>query len=76
MMSNLEKYKKDLQDLIIRGELLHNAIQFECFPAEFKKEFDRVSPEGAKGQAKFAEFAKTIPSFRRAYQVGIQKLSF
>jgi hypothetical protein len=68
MTLNLEKYKKDLNELIVRGELLHNAIQFECFPSEVKKEFDRISGDSGKSSSKFTEFVKTLPSFRREYQ--------
>ena len=33
--SNLERYKKDLDDFVHRGERLHLAIQAECYPEKF-----------------------------------------
>lgn len=38
MISNLDKYKKDLEQLITEGEMLLNAIQFECFPEEVERQ--------------------------------------
>ena len=35
-MTNLEKYKKDLESLIARGEDLYVGIQLECYPDQFK----------------------------------------
>jgi hypothetical protein len=34
MISNLERYKMDLDSLIARGEDLHTALQRQCFPAQ------------------------------------------
>ena len=35
MISNLDRYKKDLDSLIATGERLFLAIQRECMPKEF-----------------------------------------
>ena len=31
---NVDRYKKDLDTLLNKGEELHNAIQYECLPQE------------------------------------------
>ncbi len=62
MTSNLEKYKKDLSALIARGEDLHMAIQFECYPEEFKK----VIVKELKSEAK--DVLAKLPSFGGSYQ--------
>lgn len=62
MLSNLDRYKEDLESLIQRGNELFMALQHECFPEEFeqnlRKELGRKS----------AEVLKALPSFREAYQ--------
>ncbi|PJC56415.1 hypothetical protein CO026_00460, partial [Candidatus Kaiserbacteria bacterium CG_4_9_14_0_2_um_filter_41_32] len=62
MPSNLEKYKKDLENLISLGDSLLNAIQFESHPTEFEIQVKKVLKE------KYDEFIKKIPSFRDKYQ--------
>jgi hypothetical protein len=68
MSSNLGKYKTDLESLIKRGLMLSNAIQFECYPQEFKKEFTERSGDGGKKSHNFDAFKKTLPSFIEQYQ--------
>jgi len=58
MLENLETYKKDLDKLVNDGELLHIAMQWECFP-------DKI--EEALGK-KASETIKTLPSFSEEYQ--------
>jgi hypothetical protein len=58
MLSNLEKYKKDLETLVQNGDLLFMAIQNECFPEQFKKALG----ENAK------DYIKSLPNFRTEYQ--------
>ena len=64
MMSNLDRYKKDLESLISTGGELENAIQAEFCPDQFeavaKKEI------GAK---KTKEFIAALPSFVATYQL-------
>lgn len=60
MISNLEKYKKDLEKLISKGESLHNAMLNECHPEEVKKQ--------AKENPRIKESLETLPSFREEYQ--------
>lgn len=62
-ISNLEKYKKDLSKLIDEGDDLLNAIQFECYPAEFEKEITK-----RVGAEKYKELKKDLPQFVINYQ--------
>jgi len=63
MISNLEKYREDLDLLISEGGMLMNAIQLECYPEKFKKRARENLKE------KCAEFIKKIPSFKDKYQI-------
>ena len=58
MSSNLEKYKKDLETLVKKGEALLSAMQYECFPERF---------EEALGD-KLKEYKKGLPKFNDDYQ--------
>jgi len=60
--TNLEKYKNDLDKLITEGELLFDAIQCECSPNEFKKQFKKIS------EVKYLDYKKKIPNFKSVYQ--------
>lgn len=62
MISNLEKYKKDLTDLISDGLNLHTAILYEAQPEEFGRQLK------SRLKNKYANFVKKIPSFRTEYQ--------
>jgi hypothetical protein len=62
MNSNLDRYKKDLESLINRGDRLYNAIQLECFPEEFKKEVKKQLGDKAK------DILESTPSFKSSYQ--------
>lgn len=62
MISNLEKYKKDLDELIKEGELLHWAIFFEQYPEEKQKFKKRL-------KGKFTSFEKNLPDFSEKYQL-------
>jgi hypothetical protein len=57
-----EKYENDYKKLIDLGGDLKNAIQYECFPEEFKKQINEVLKEKA------TTFIKEIPSFKTKYQ--------
>ena len=59
---NVDRYKKDLDNLIKKGTKLHSAIQHECSPQEFK----RVAEESL-GE-KVEEYIQALPSFRDEYQ--------
>ena len=45
MTSNLDKYKNDLNKLVSEGELLSNAIQYECLPEEFESQVREAMDE-------------------------------
>lgn len=62
MISNLERYKKDLNALIARGEKLHLAIQRECQPVKF----DHIVKQ--KYGEKSEDYLNEIPSFSEEYQ--------
>jgi hypothetical protein len=55
MQANLEKYKQDLEKLVKKGELLHIAMQYDCFPEEVKKALGKNADETIKKLPKFNE---------------------
>src|SRR3989338_4978435 len=63
MTSNIDKYKKDLDQLILNGNNLLHAIQFECHPDEFEAQVKKHLKE------KYNLFIKTLPSFKDKYQI-------
>ncbi len=50
MQSNLDRYKKDLDCLVDKGENLLNAMQFETFPEEFKRVGEEKARHGRSGE--------------------------
>jgi hypothetical protein len=62
MESNLERYMKDLDSLIKKGDILHNAMQAECFPEEVQAQFKKAFGKKAK------ELFSALPSFKNDYQ--------
>lgn len=69
MASNIDRFRKDLDALIEKGQLLEYSMRRECmgakeFDAQVKKQF------GAKADAleKADAFLKTLPSFKEHYQ--------
>ena len=64
MITNLEKYKKDLKELITQGDRLGMAMQ-----AEFLAEgFHEVLIKDWKDETKVADFITKLPSFENDYQ--------
>ncbi|MEK6647258.1 MAG: hypothetical protein AABY84_11365 [Candidatus Firestonebacteria bacterium] len=61
-MKNIEKYKKDLEQLISEGKNLYDSIQFECFPDEFRTKAKKVLKD------KYESYIKALPSFKEKYQ--------
>ena len=59
---NVDHYKKGLDALINKGELLHLAIQHECFPQEFARETKKSLGDKAE------KVIQTLPSFKDEYQ--------
>jgi hypothetical protein len=66
MISNIQKYKADLEQLIADGEHLLDAIQYECFPKEFETAAKKAL--GTKSKGKIQELIKKLPSFTEKYQ--------
>ena len=64
MISNIEKYKKDLEQLISDGELLLIAMQYECFPKKFEGELINAFNDKSKIQ----QIIKKLPPFKDKYQ--------
>lgn len=62
MISNLERYKKDLNALIAKGDALFNAIQRYSHRSEFDKEVRKQFGDAAD------DFLKGVPDFRSEYQ--------
>jgi hypothetical protein len=62
MQSNLERYKKDLDNLLSKGDQLHMALQRLSLPEEFEAEVARQFGEKAKG------YIDALPNFMQEYQ--------
>ncbi len=62
MPSNLERYKKDLDILVAKGEELHLAMQAECFPDDVARALKKQNADKAK------EILEALPSFSADYQ--------
>lgn len=58
MNTNLDTYKKDLKRLILAGDALHMAIQYECYPEQFE---EKLGDEVEK-------YIKNLPDFTTDYQ--------
>ncbi|MFA6897143.1 MAG: hypothetical protein WCQ96_02580 [Patescibacteria group bacterium] len=64
MISNIEKYKNDLDRLISSGDLLFNSIYYEYYP----EMFDQQIRKSIKDEAKIEELKKSFISFLDNYQ--------
>jgi hypothetical protein len=62
MLSNLDRYKNDLESLIVKGNKLYLAMQADCFPEEFKAALKK-DPGNRE-----PDILGTLPSFRETYQ--------
>jgi hypothetical protein len=62
MISNLDRYKKDLDSLIEQGHALSNALNYECFPEIFERAVRKKFGKKTKG------FINKLPSFSEDYQ--------
>ena len=58
---NLDRYKKDLEDLIGKGEDLLLAMQHECTPEEFARAVNKLGEKANK-------LVEALPSFTDEYQ--------
>ena len=62
MMSNLDRYKKDLESLITTGQQLEISIRAECYPERFKSQVKK------KFGAEAEEVIAALPPFATTYQ--------
>ena len=62
MPSNLDRYRKDLDALMSRGEDLGLVMEAECFPEQFERELKKDDNGALK------KLLKTLPPFRETYQ--------
>lgn len=62
MISNLEKYKNDLDHLLGFGKLLLVSMQKDCLPEQFENAYKKVS------KTKYKATIKKIPNFSDKYQ--------
>lgn len=75
MASNIDRFRKDLDALIEKGQLLDYSMRRECkgakeFDAQVKKEFGDKADVLEKADA----FLKTLPSFKEYYQAGYSEV--
>lgn len=64
-MTNIDKYKNDLQLLIDKGDKLDISIKYECFPENIEKQIKAA----LKDEKKVKEYIKKILPFNKEYQV-------
>jgi hypothetical protein len=64
MIPNLEKYKADLDALLDRGRELHNALQSECLPNEYRAYLTKEFGD----KEKVDKLIHDLPSFTGTYQ--------
>lgn len=64
MITNLEKYKKDLKELIAKGNSLSMAMQANFL----QEEFQNVLKKKFNDEKKVADFITKLPSFENDYQ--------
>jgi hypothetical protein len=62
LISNFERFRKELSQLIAKGERLRLAMQAECYPDEFRKLLKRKKMDDTEG------FLRELPSFKDTYQ--------
>jgi hypothetical protein len=64
MPSNLERYRKDLDALVAKGEELEGIMEIECYPARLEKTLKDSGPKEKRAR----EALKNIPAFKTQYQ--------
>lgn len=62
MISNLERYKKDLDSLLAKGEELAMSLQHYCFKSNFEESVQKQFGDGSK------KYLDSLPDFHKAYQ--------
>lgn len=62
MLTNLDRFKNDLDSLVTKGETLLLSMQYECFPKETDDSLKKRFGDKTKG------IIKALPSFEENYQ--------
>jgi len=60
MSFSIEKYKRDIEELVKKGDMLHYAMLLECHPDQLKQLFN--------DKQSVAKLKKVLPEFRQEYQ--------
>lgn len=68
MISNLEKYKKDLTNLSNRGDNLMNAFQYDCFSESFVNQVEKNFKNKKDKKKLVSDFIESLPNFDANYQ--------
>lgn len=67
MQSNIDKYKKDLKELVRTGALLQVAMEYECYPEQVEELYGKEK-DGKK-------LLKNLPNFGAEYQAWYSEAS-
>lgn len=70
MASNLSRFEKDLEDLIHRGKMLEQAIQYEAYNPDFANAVRKNLKEKAD------DFFKSLPDFHKKYETWYSEALF
>ena len=62
MSKNIDRFKADLNKLIVKGNKLQESMDLNCFPVEMKAELQKQHGKKAP------EYIKELPSFKHEYQ--------
>ena len=65
MSEKIERFAKQLKELVIQGDHLLNAMQYKCLPREFIKE---CTKKLGGDTAETKKFLDALPNFRTGYQ--------
>jgi hypothetical protein len=69
MSERMKKFVEELDKLISEGDLLHVALQRECYGKDFETQVTRTFTD--KAMAK--QFLEALPNFRKDYQAWYSK---
>jgi hypothetical protein len=72
MLPNLDRYKKDLDSLITKGNGLLNSMQAECFPEQVERQLREALEEAGTAKKSLRKKTKELldgfPDFKNTYQ--------
>lgn len=63
MSEKWKKFQEDLDKLIKKGDILHMALQYECYGEKFERQIAKVM-----NKKNMNEFIKKLPDFKQEYQ--------